>query len=201
MEQSDDNFPPEVPPLCETSLTWFNEQMASLDAWDPEFLDAPTYVPPPTLGDQGGHDRTLNTSLQTTSDHGTFAFDSLDFGDLSGPGNVPFLGSGEFGSVVTPQTHHEQHSGSTSFPVNDNRKRKRAKFDNPERRAAVAQVRKEGACLRCRLNKLSVRHPTFTMPLYHAQQYLFIGMVLVVQSTLLYERYSCFQTQLCLTGL
>ena len=33
---------------------------------------------------------------------------------------------------------------------------KRAKFEDPERRAEVAQVRKEGACMRCRKNKIPV---------------------------------------------
>ena len=40
--------------------------------------------------------------------------------------------------------------------TDERRSRKRAKFEDPKRRAAVAQVRKEGACMRCRWYKVPV---------------------------------------------
>ena len=35
-------------------------------------------------------------------------------------------------------------------------KRKRAKFEDPKRRAEVAKLREDGACMRCRWNKIPV---------------------------------------------
>lgn len=46
----------------------------------------------------------------------------------------------------------------STFPtsIHQQPKPKRKKFEDPNRRAEVAQVRKEGACMRCRLNKIPV---------------------------------------------
>ena len=49
--------------------------------------------------------------------------------------------------------------GYSTFPATEDsgRKHKRTKFEDPKRRNEVAQVRKEGACMRCRWNKIPVR--------------------------------------------
>ena len=42
--------------------------------------------------------------------------------------------------------------------------RKRTKFEDPKRRAEVARIRKEGACIRCRWNKIPVsERPDFAI--------------------------------------
>ena len=48
--------------------------------------------------------------------------------------------------------------GRCTFPASggEGPSHKRAKFQDPRRRAEVAQVRKEGACMRCRWNKIPV---------------------------------------------
>lgn len=64
------------------------------------------------------------------------------------------------------ETQHEKPSslgkaasGYSMFPAapEQGRKRKRTKFEDPRRRAEVAQVRREGACMRCHRNKIPVR--------------------------------------------
>ncbi|KAL8823162.1 MAG: hypothetical protein Q9191_006119 [Dirinaria sp. TL-2023a] len=56
-----------------------------------------------------------------------------------------------------PRSRKRAAPGYSMFPATADRgpSRKRAKLEDPKRRAEVAQVRKEGACLRCRWNKSS----------------------------------------------
>lgn len=58
-----------------------------------------------------------------------------------------------------PRSQKRAAPNYSTFPATADQgpRHKRAKFEDPKRRAQVAQVRKEGACLRCRWNKSSVR--------------------------------------------
>lgn len=57
-----------------------------------------------------------------------------------------------------PSSLEKATSGYSMFPAatEQGRKRQRAKFEDPRRRAEVAQVRREGACMRCHWNKIPV---------------------------------------------
>ena len=58
-----------------------------------------------------------------------------------------------------PTLQHSAESAYSIFPTkpDQGQKRKRAKFEDPRRRDEVAQIRKQGACLRCRWTKSPVR--------------------------------------------
>ena len=53
----------------------------------------------------------------------------------------------------------ELQPACSTFPTTTRKdtKRKRAAFDDPDRRAKVAQVRKDSACMRCHIKKIPVR--------------------------------------------
>ena len=63
------------------------------------------------------------------------------------------------GQQRVPRSQKRAGQGYSTFPATNDQgpRHKRSKFGNPERRAEVAKVRKEGACLSCRWNKSSVR--------------------------------------------
>ena len=71
---------------------------------------------------------------------------------------TPYRATKEQSSALSPQ--HGSASWFSTFPVepssSENPRRKRAKYEDPKRRAEVAQLRKEGACMRCHLNKTPV---------------------------------------------
>ena len=64
------------------------------------------------------------------------------------------------GRKRAPDSPHRAESGYSVFSAASDQgpRHKRGKFEDPKRRAEVAQVRKEGACLRCRWSKSPVRY-------------------------------------------
>ena len=68
------------------------------------------------------------------------------------------VSTGPEGLYGAPSSQHRAAPWYSTFPASTDQdpRYKRAKFEDPKRRAEVAQVRKEGACMRCRWNKIPV---------------------------------------------
>jgi hypothetical protein len=75
------------------------------------------------------------------------------------------------GQYRAPSSQHRAGPWYSTFHASTDQgpRYKRAKFEDPKRRAEVAQVRKEGACIRCRWNKT----PVYYIPL----DCLFLSMI------------------------
>ena len=59
-------------------------------------------------------------------------------------------------TILNPQQGPASWFSTFSALTNESPRRKRAKYEDPKRRAEVAQLRKEGACMRCHWNKTPV---------------------------------------------
>lgn len=99
------------------------------------------------------------------ADHGSLdaqALDLLDWWETSNADRVCGIHStastAPEGQYRAPSSQHGAGPGYSTFPATAGQgtRCKRAKFEDPKRRAEVAQVRKEGACMRCRWNKIPV---------------------------------------------
>ena len=92
-------------------------------------------------------------------------FQSPLFQEPLGRSNMPYAYGLYDSTTIHEQDQPERSSarqdlvsGLSTFSVagDQSRERKRAKFTDPKRRGEVAKVRKDGACLRCRWNKIPV---------------------------------------------
>lgn len=63
------------------------------------------------------------------------------------------------GRHTASSSQHKAAPGVSAFRITTDKgqRHKRAKFEDPKRRAEVAQLRKEGACMKCHWNKTAVR--------------------------------------------
>ena len=97
----------------------------------------------------------------------TLAVESLDASYFNNPFQAdPVYDPDEATSTTIENVDNEPSSerkelqpACSTFPTTTRQdtKRKRAAFEDPARRAKVAQVRKDSACMRCHIKKIPVR--------------------------------------------
>ena len=93
---------------------------------------------------------------------------ALELIDSSSTSNTSYFDGIQRTASTAPQVPTTQYSAPSSQPTaasfystfsastEQAPRRARKKFENPERRAEVAQVRKQGSCMRCHWNKIPV---------------------------------------------